>query len=115
MDINTITNLEKCAKDKRGQPLVCYGCAHSAGSVDATFPGKPSGERPCFFCTRNVDREKWQEEFKARHGSRLEAWYDQSKPLSLPMDCYHSVDMVMQIHEWDKKAGKGVKINTSEG
>jgi hypothetical protein len=39
------------------EDLHCYGCAHSASSEP--YPGKPSGERPCCFCLRNPEREKW--------------------------------------------------------
>lgn len=37
--------------------LFCYGCAHGASTEG--FPGKPSGERPCFSCIRNPEREQW--------------------------------------------------------
>lgn len=78
--------------------LFCHGCAHSASG--APFPGQPSGERPCHFCIRNPDREAWQGNFERRTGKRLEAWYDESPPVTVPMDCYHSVDMKRQFDAW---------------
>jgi hypothetical protein len=90
--------LEKCVHDDNNQPLVCYGCSHSAAYctyIDGTlvectdFPGKTSGERPCFFCVRNPEREQWQKDFEERNGSRLEGWYDNSVPYKVTMDCYH--------------------------
>ncbi|MCD6436209.1 MAG: hypothetical protein J7L15_07455 [Clostridiales bacterium] len=33
------------------EKLVCYGCSHSAATVE--YPNQPSGERPCTFCVRN--------------------------------------------------------------
>lgn len=95
------TDLKDLITDDYGNPLVCSGCSHSAGA--APFPGFPSGERPCFFCIRNVKREEWQEKFKTDHGEKLEVWYDGSKTVSYPMDCYHSCDMIEQIDIWQKK------------
>lgn len=102
---NTIENkilerLNQCYKDKNNQPLVCYGCSHSACYMTYTddtlvegtdFPGMPSGERPCCFCIRNINR-----------GFEVDKWYDQSEPIKVPMDCYHSYDMLMQINKWDE-------------
>lgn len=112
-DFNIFMNLQerlnKCAKDENNQPLICYGCSHSAAYclhnngelVEGTdFPGRPSGERPCFFCIRNITREEWQEDFTKMQGERLEVWYDGSFPVKVPMDCYHSVDMIEQINLW---------------
>lgn len=76
----------------------CAGCAHSTSGVP--YPGAPSGERPCFFCTRNPEREEWQARFKEDHGCRLEAWYGGEDPVKVPMDCYHTVDMKRQISRW---------------
>lgn len=100
-------------RDHRDDPaadpnLVCYGCAHSAAS--AAFPGMPSGERPCGFCIRNPQHEAQIAEDKERR-ERFEAerpgdkhhiltWYDGSPPVKVPMDCYHSVDMLMQVRAW---------------
>lgn len=100
MDKKTIAAIELCAKDTYGNPLVCSGCSHSAGMEP--FPGIPSGERPCFFCLRNTQRDAWQADFKKRHGTELTVWYDGSAPVSIPMDAYHSVDMIEQIHSWQK-------------
>ena len=82
--------------------LFCYGCAHSASSE--VFPGKPSGERPCMFCVRNPEREKWQENFKRKHGHRLEAWYDGTEIAFYPMDAYQTLDMQEQVERWERKA-----------
>jgi hypothetical protein len=70
--------------------LHCYGCAHSAASE--AYPGKPSGERPCCFCIRNPDQD----------ASKVKTWYDGSKPIRIPMDAYHSVDMKAQIRSWTR-------------
>lgn len=80
--------------------LVCFGCAHSAATVP--YPSRPSGELPCCFCIRNPDREAWQARHVQDTGQRLETWYDGSKPVKVPMDCYHSLDMATQIHAWLK-------------
>ncbi|MFH0806076.1 MAG: hypothetical protein V1901_04325 [Patescibacteria group bacterium] len=73
--------------------LYCYGCAHSS-SIEA-FPGKPSGERPCCFCIRNKNRKL-----------EVKTWYNDSEALKIPMDCYHSLDMLEQIYLWNKKKEK---------
>lgn len=108
--MSILERLNKCIKDDNDQPLICYGCSHSVAYCTYTdgrlvegtdFPGMPSGERPCFFCNRNFKREEWQKDFEERNGCRLEAWYDQSKPIKVPMDCYHSVDMKMQFENWE--------------
>ena len=49
--------------------LHCYGCAHSASSEP--YPGMPSGERPCCFCIRNPEREKWAKDH-VKNGGTLE-------------------------------------------
>jgi len=69
--------------------LVCYGCAHSSGLDE--YPSKPSGERPCTFCIRNKDHNI----------ELLGCWYDGSKAVKLPMDCYHSLDMKEQMVLWN--------------
>lgn len=106
--------LVDAAKDRYGQPMVCSGCSHSAAGMP--FPGMPSGERPCFFCERNVDREEWCKEHLSActglvkivgqlgevrcchpaHGK----WYGGSDAHQSPMDCYYSSDMSRQIHIW---------------
>lgn len=80
---------------KRDKQLVCYGCCHSAAMVK--FPGKPSGERPCAFCIRNPKLPKKVKNYT------ISCWYDGSKAVKLPMDCYHSLDMLKQIELWNKK------------
>jgi hypothetical protein len=89
---------------------VCHRCYHSAAAYP--FPGKPSGERPCCFCTRNPDGEKWLAEARERHPGWFEdgktnpytgQWYDGSPAIKCPMDCYHSYDMLMQIKKWHSK------------
>lgn len=91
----SIHYLNDCAKDRWGNPLVCTGCAHSAAVAD--FPGRPSGERPCCFCIRNTTLTAMSEEEKKNLPA---VWYDGSKPVSVPMDCYHSLDMKKQQIEW---------------
>ena len=77
--------------------LVCYGCAH-ASSIDG-YPGKPSGERPCTFCVRN----------KHHDITLLGCWYDRSKAIKLPMDCYYSLDMHNQMELWGHPVPKKTK------
>jgi hypothetical protein len=76
--------------------LTCYGCAHCLAFEK--YPSKPSGERPCHFCVRNKDRDL-----------RAKSWYDGTRPVKLPMDCYHSVDMAEQIEEWEMDLKKEVE------
>ena len=92
--------------------LFCYGCCYSAANED--FPGKPSGERPCCFCTRNKEREEWVNKAKENSPEWFENdtpnpftgyWYDNSKAVRFPMDCYQSLDMLEQIKE-DRKKNK---------
>lgn len=99
--MNILERLNQCVKDEHNQPLVCYGCSHSVAYMTYTdgtlvegadFPGLPSGERPCCFCIRNIGR-----------GMEVDKWYDQSEPVKVPMDCYHSVDMLKQIDTWCKE------------
>ena len=70
--------------------LFCYGCCHSA--ISEKFPGTPSGERPCCFCIRNKKRN-----------FEVTTWYNGSQPIKIPMDCYHSLDMLEQIELWENK------------
>jgi hypothetical protein len=92
------------AFDDKGQPLSCYGCAHSASNMDGNhpFPGNPSGERPCMFCVRNTQLGGWVNKDNAK-------WYDGSEPVKCRMDCYHTCDMKDQIERWitsARRAGK---------
>ena len=80
--------------DERLDNLHCFGCAHSAAS--ASYPGHPSGERPCCFCIRNPDREAWQK----GGGPVVDKWYDGSAPFQTPMDCYQTMDMQEQWRKW---------------
>ena len=75
------------------EKLVCYGCSHSAAMQE--YPSGPSGERPCCFCVRNKDRKL-----------EVTCWYDGSKAVKIPMDCYHSLDMKDQIDLWFDKIRK---------
>ncbi len=72
--------------------LVCYGCCHSASMQK--YPGIPSGERPCCFCIRNPQLPEKVEKFV------VNCWYDSSDAVKLPMDCYHSLDMLAQFNKW---------------
>lgn len=96
------TKLDDLAKDRYGNPLVCSGCAHSAGG--APFPGGPSGERPCCFCTRNVQLEQMLTEQRANkvlhfmpdaYGKTFTAFCNNSPMRKCPMDLYHSTDRIM--------------------
>jgi len=84
---------------------ICFGCAHAAAI--APFPGRPSGERPCHFCKRNPD---WS-------NCRLRTWYDGSEPVSIPMDCYTSLDMHNQVSLWTEPPRKleGVTVPNQPG
>lgn len=88
-DLAMIERINKCVKDEFGQPLICYGCAHSmgCGQEGADFPGLPSGERPCHFCIRNAKRDL---------GLQLTTWYDGTPAVKVPMDCYQTIDMINQ-------------------
>lgn len=104
--------LTSLTKDDYGNPLVCSSCGHS--DAGASFPGKPSGERPCFFCVRNVQREQWCKEHLSEcngtctvDGKAVDCrhpahgvWYDGSKAVKVPMDCYRPCDMLNQIQTW---------------
>lgn len=92
---------------KIGDPdLFCYGCAHAIGG--APFPSGPSGERPCCFCVRNKDREKWQAE-RAKDGlPELREWYDGSPIAFYPMDAYTTIDGIEQQSRWSRR-DKGEK------
>lgn len=84
--------------------LPCHGCAHSAST--APFPGHPSGERPCGFCTRNkdVDPETGTDpgygeirEPDPPHHIGWPVWYDGSKPRKVPQDNYISNDRLQEL------------------
>jgi len=79
--------------------LHCYGCAHMASSVP--FPGEPSGERPCHFCIRNPATQ-------AGDQRAVEVWYDGSEPVSVPMDCYHTIDMKEQFERDEGNGDDGI-------
>lgn len=90
--------------------LFCYGCAHAASS--ASFPGKPSGERPCCFCIRNPERDAWvklnkisterSEELKDNKGNPRDFnpfaanLYNGAPALYNPMDNYVTLDHLDQ-------------------
>lgn len=108
-DEETVIMVESEVKPNTAEnKLFCYGCCHS--SADDPFPGKPSGERPCCFCTRNNQREEWLKEAKKAHPDWFEDggkvnpynghWYDGNIAVKCPMDCYHSLDMLDQINKW---------------
>jgi hypothetical protein len=95
------TKLEDLNKARDGAPLICHGCAHSAGN--GAFPGRPSGERPCLSCTRNVQREQWLKDADSidpEHGKALREhvvghWYNGKAMKKVPMDLYISTDRLM--------------------
>lgn len=93
--------------------LFCYGCAHSIGG--APFPSGPSGERPCFFCVRNKDREAWQAVQIKEYGKPLQAWYDGSPIAFYPMDAYMTIDISEQVRRWERKATGEKEWNEPEG
>lgn len=105
MSENYPTQLDQLVKDDHGQPLVCHGCAHSAGA-GYPFPGRPSGERPCCFCVRNVEREQWIANAKvAPEPYELPTvWYDGSPAIKVPMDNYATIDRDVQYQKWEKAA-----------
>jgi len=96
------TELEKLAHG----PLVCHGCAHSASG--APYPGRPSGERPCCFCIRNVRREQWISEARADsnggghfaegvYGVTFTPRYDNKPVAKVPLDCYIATDYLCEV------------------
>jgi hypothetical protein len=114
----TTLNDRIVSADEDGQPLVCYGCAHSAAFIrdtsgepvkETVFPGRSAGERPCCFCIRNPDLEKQIQRAKddgmfqpdGPYGGR---WFDGDVAIKVPMDCYHSLDMKKQFQAWLAKA-----------
>ena len=96
--------------------LPCSGCGHC--TADASFPGQPSGKRPCFFCVRNPDRELWQTRRVQAGFVKITTWYDGSPILKYPMDCYQPVDMMRQTNQWIQRAeacGKPQTTQVSDG
>lgn len=90
---------------KNGGPLVCHGCAHSAGGVP--YPGRPSGERPCCFCTRNVQLQDQLAEYRKDprmthfaegvYGVKFTPRYDNKRVGKLPLDCYIATDYLLEV------------------
>lgn len=87
--------------------LHCYGCAHSAVTVD--FPGMPSDELPCGFCIRNPLLDRRLAALSDRR------WADGSTPLRVPMDCYHSLDFQNQVELWVRQAGPDARSEAIAG
>jgi len=79
--------------------LICHGCCHEATDLCKKGKHEPSGERPCCFCIRNRYRNY-----------RVKEWYNGSKPVKIPMDCYLPLDMQNQIIQWDEE--KDTKLIT---
>lgn len=82
-------------RDIHGHPLPCYGCGHSAGND--SYPGGPSGERPCLFCTRNVDLASatvrvLEIRGNLKEGQTYTARYDNGPTRKEPADQYISTD-----------------------
>jgi hypothetical protein len=105
-DFSEIGKQRETATSVGDQDLFCYGCAHSIGG--AKFPSGPSGERPCFFCVRNPDREQWQKDRVADGAPELKQWYDGSPIAFYPMDAYMTIDGLEQQRRWSKR-DKGIK------
>lgn len=86
--------------------LPCFGCAHSAAMVP--FPGQPAGERPCMFCVRNPDRERWNADFAKQHGMRYDdpACWNDGTPMTkpAPLDMYIALDRLMEERDLRKVA-----------
>ena len=101
-DFSEVGKQYATAADVNDLKLFCYGCAYSRGGGEP-FPSAPSGERPCFFCVRNREREQWQADFEKRHGRRLLEWYDGSPIAFYPMDAYQTIDMKEQQERWFRK------------
>lgn len=80
--------------DKSGNPLVCYGCAHSIGS--APYPGAPSGERPCAFCLRNPNQERDLAEIQQRSSGFVSPRYDNVPVAKVPADQYIATDRLLR-------------------
>jgi len=79
-------------KQRLKKKLSCHGCSHEAADPCRKGLHIPGGERPCCFCLRN-DKRKYE----------VKEWYDGSKPVKIPMDCYLPLDMLMQMIYWEKE------------
>lgn len=73
-----------------GSPLVCFGCAHSIGN--ASYPGAPSGERPCYFCVRNPDQAQQLADVQRHSPKFISPRYDNVPVKTIPADQYISTD-----------------------
>jgi hypothetical protein len=82
--------------DDKGAPLVCYGCGHSVGGE--AYPSRPSGERPCCFCVRNVDPERDARvaDLRAKASGPFTARYDNGPTRKEPADQYIATDRVFR-------------------
>lgn len=92
---------------KDGGPLVCHGCAHSAGG--RPYPGFPSGERPCCFCIRNVQLNEMIADARQNlpdmgahfseqaYGKTFTPRYDNGPVEKLPLDCYIATDYLVHV------------------
>lgn len=85
---------EMVAHDSKGNPLVCYGCAHSA--ADAPYPSAPSGERPCMFCTRNVAQASDLKTVQEHSPKFCSPRYDNEPVEKVPADQYIATDRLMR-------------------
>lgn len=76
--------------------LPCYGCAHSAAT--APYPGQPSGERPCAFCTRNPTQAKDLADIRSRlkPGTVYTARYDNGPTREEVSDQYIATDRLVR-------------------
>mgnify|MGYP003575536793 CR=1 FL=1 len=97
INADTLGALQACAQDEEGNPLPCHGCGHSCGG--GSFPNGPSGERPCFFCIRNVKREEWWAENphlkELADKGKYTCFYNNAPMKKIPMDCYISTDRIV--------------------
>jgi len=85
-------------KDETGAPLVCYGCAHSmgAGQDGSEYPGRPSGERPCMFCTRNPAQVADLADVQARFPRFVSPRYDNVPVQKIPDDQYIATSRLLR-------------------
>ena len=91
---------------KNGGPLVCHGCAHSVGGGEP-YPGRPSGERPCCFCIRNVQLPAQLAEYRKDphmtyfhegvYGVKWTPRYDNGPVAKVPLDCYIATDYLLEV------------------
>jgi hypothetical protein len=102
---NYPTDVTKLAQ-RDGGPLVCHGCAHSAGG-STRYPGCPSGERPCCFCVRNVllpeQLAEYRKDTRLTHfqegvyGVTFTPLYDNKPVAKIPLDCYIATDYLTEV------------------